>query len=206
MKIDPEKLEYQECHHLIMQAFIPRPIALISTLGEDGVLNVTPFSCFTIVSNRPACFGVSIGSRRNGERKDTIRNIEFAQEFVAGIVTETMAKAMNKASADFPSHVDEFKESGLTPLKASGVKASLIAESPVNLECKLWQNLEVGEEDRRVNFVLGRILQIHINDDLIGPNDEVDFSGLKFLGRLGGDSYCRVTDTFTMARPSGDSI
>ena len=206
MIIDPAKLDYQECHHLLMQAFIPRPIALISTLGEGGVRNVAPFSCFTIISNRPACIGVSIGSRRDGERKDTIKNIEYAREFVVGVVTEEMAEAMNKASADFPSHVDEFKEAGLTPLKASGRKALLIAESPVNLECQLWQNLEVGEKDRRVNFVLGRILRVHINDDLIGPKEEVDYSGLKFLGRLGGDSYCRVTDIFSMARPSGDSI
>jgi flavin reductase (DIM6/NTAB) family NADH-FMN oxidoreductase RutF len=200
IKIDPSNLEWREAHELLVGAIVPRPIAFVATVGKDGVLNVAPFSFFSGVCCKPALVGVGIEGRRDGRRKDTIINIESSKEYVIAVVTEALAEAMNQASTDYASDVDEFKEAGLTPAKADIVKAPMVAESPVNLECRVVQILEFGSAARRSNFVIGEVLRVHIKDDLY-LNDAIQMSKLKAIGRLGGQLYCRTTDLFEMERP-----
>jgi flavin reductase (DIM6/NTAB) family NADH-FMN oxidoreductase RutF len=111
-----------------------------------------------------------------------------------------MAEAMNQASGDYPSHVDEFKEANLTPMNADLVKSPRVAESPVNMECRLLQVLEFGEFPRINNFVIGEVIRVHVKDEF-WKNGEILSSKLKAIGRMGGDFYCRTRDVFEMKRP-----
>ena len=165
MKIDPENLDRQAAHHLMTGVILPRPIAWVSTVGEDGIFNLAPFSFYAGVSSRPAVVGFCVGRRRDGQKKDTLINIESAKEFVINVVDETLAEAMNVTAAPYPSEVDEFKEAGLTPAKADLVKAPMGAESPVNLECRLNQILKFGAPHEETSFIICDVLRVHVRDE-----------------------------------------
>jgi len=200
MKFDPVNLDWVDSHKLFASAVVPRPIAFVSTIGEDGVYNVAPFSFFTALTTKPALIGFCNTWTREGRKKDTLRNIEFTKEFVINIIDETLAEPMNQASYPYPSDVDEFKEAGLTPVKADLVKAPMVAESPVSMECRLVQVLELGEAPRKTSFTIGEVLRVHVKDGLY-VNKEIRISKLRAIGRLGEDLYCRTTDTFELKRP-----
>jgi flavin reductase (DIM6/NTAB) family NADH-FMN oxidoreductase RutF len=199
MKINPIDLDKTTLHEFFASAIIPRPIAFVSTIGEDGIFNLAPFSFFAPLCLRPAILAFSIGWRKNGQKKDTLRNIEFSKDFVFNVVTETLADAMNKASFEYPSEVDEFQEVGLTPVKADLVKAPMVAESPLKMECKLVQILKFGEDQSGNNVVLGEVVLAHIKDEL-WAGDHAEATKLRAIGRLGGDLYCGTTDTFEIKR------
>ena len=198
-KIDMARFDFRESHHLMAGALVPRPIVLISTIGEDGVFNVAPFATITRPSMKPPLLGFEISTRRDGRKKDTIRNIEFSKDFVVNCVDENIAEAMNKASADYPSDVDEFEVTGLTPLKADKVKSPIVGESPVSFECRLFQILQFGELPRISQFVIGEVVIAHVRDDL-WVEGGIDSRKLKAIGRLGTDLYCRTTDLFEMKK------
>ncbi len=201
MKISPTDLNRRDRHELLMSVVVPRPIAFVSTIGEDGVFNLAPFSAFTSLALKPALLCFSIGWRRNGEKKDTLRNIEFAKDFVVNVVDENLAEAMNQTSAEYASNVDEFKQVGLTPVKSDIVESPMVAESPVNIECKLSQILEFGEVPDGSQVVIGEVVLIHIKDEL-WSGAYIEPSKLKAIGRTGGlDCYFRSTDIFKMKRP-----
>jgi len=197
MKIDPANLDFREAHHLLAGAVTPRPILLISTIGEDGIFNVAPFSFAAPVSVMPPLIGIEFSTRRDGRRKDTLLNIQFSKEFVVNVVVEDLADAMNKASADYPRNVDEFKEAGLTPVPATLVKAPMVKEAPIHLECRLLQNLEFGQAPHVSNFVIGEVVMAHVRDGL-WANGDLRSLALKVLGRMGSDSYIRTTDTIAL--------
>lgn len=200
MKIVPANLTKRDSHELFMSAIVPRPIAFVSTVGEDGVFNLAPFSAFAPLGLKPALVCLQIGYRRDGQKKDTLRNIEFSKDFVVNVVTESLDRAMNQTAAEYPSHVDEFKEVGLTAVKSDLVKAPRVAESPVNMECKLVQILGFGEPPDGGQVIIGEVVLVHVVDEL-WMGDQIDISKLKPIGRLGGQLYCRVSDIFEMKRP-----
>ncbi len=200
MKIDPAGLDGKAIHELMVGCVAPRPIAFVSTIGEDGVYNVAPFSFFTLLSMHPTMVGFTIGRKRGGSKKDTLVNIEFSKDYVVNIVNEAIAPAMNQASGDYPSHVDEFKEAGLTPIASDLVRPPRVAESPVQLECRLMQIMEFGASPRIHNFIVGEVLVVHVQDDLI-VDGVIKSDRLKAVGRLGEDFYCRTGDLFEMKRP-----
>lgn len=200
MKITPSHLSKKSMHELVMSAILPRPIAFVSTLGEDGIFNLAPFSSFAPVGLKPALICLQIGWRRDGKKKDTLRNIEYAKEFVVSAVDEALAEAMNLTAVDYPSDIDEFKEAGLTAVKSDLVLAPRVAESPVNMECRLVRILEFGEAPTGSHIVIGEVLLYHVRDEL-WQGDEIDISKWKPIGRLGGDLYCRTRDMFEMKRP-----
>lgn len=200
MKIDPSSLDWMDTHELLVAAVLPRPIAFVSTVGEDGVNNLAPFSFFAPISVQPAYIGFSISRYRDGRKKDTLVNIEFSKDFVINIVIEDLVDAMNQASKDYPSSVDEFKEVGLTPVKSDLVRSPMVAESPVNMECRLVKILEFGEAPRITNFVIGEVLRVHVKED-IWIDNKIKADGLKAVGRLGEELYCRTTDMFEKKRP-----
>ena len=200
MKIVPADLNRRNSHELLMSAILPRPIAFVSTVGEDGIFNLAPYSCYTPLSLKPALICLHIGRKRDGQKKDTLRNIEFSKDLVISVVTEDLAKAMNQASAEYPSHVDEFKEVGLTSGRADLVKAPLVTESPVNMECKLIQIQQLGKATTGGHLIISELVLAHVKDEL-WAGDQIDSSRLRAIGRLGGQLYCRTTDIFEMQRP-----
>ncbi len=195
MKFDTSKLGRQQLHDLIGNAIAPLPIAFITTVGEDGSFNASPFSFTTPITSKPPVICVSI-ARRQGQKKDTVRNIEASQDFVINIVDEKMIKQAVQASADYPAGVDEMKKVGLIAVKSDKVKAPRIAESKINLECRLVHIFETPEEGNALRSVIfGEVVQIHVKDEVL-TDGEIDPAKLKAVGRVGRNMYCRTTDVF----------
>lgn len=198
MKINPADLDFKDSHHLLADSLVPRPIALISTIGADGVFNVAPFASITLGGVKPTMVGFEISTRRDGRKKDTIINIEHSQEFVVNVpTTEATFEAMNLSASDYSPDVDEFKETGLTPVKADIVKAPMVGESPINFECRVVQILEFGQFPRISNFIFGEVLLAHIKDEFY-VGDHISAPKLRAIGRLGTEPYpyCRTRDVF----------
>lgn len=200
MKIDPANLNRQDAHALLVGAILPRPIAFVSTVGKDGIHNIAPFSFFTGMSTKPAVVGFAVGCRRDGTKKDTLVNIEYTKDYVINLVNEELAEAMNQAAGEYPSHVDEFKVAGLTPVKSDLVKSPRVAESPVNMECRLMQILEFGQSPNVNSFIIGEVVGVHVQEET-WVDGVIKASKVKAIGRLGEDLYCRTKDIFEMKRP-----
>ena len=192
MKIDPKDLDWRGAHQLLLSAIVPRPIALVSTIGENGIFNLAPFAGFSTICHKPSLIHINIGHKRDGQKKDTLLNIEFSKDFVINVVNEALAKAMKQSAADYPRDVDEFEKVGLTPVKSDLVKSPLVAESPVNMECQLVQILKYGDLPQESSVVIGEVVRVHIQDELY-VNNEIQFGALRAIGRI-GDIYCRTTD------------
>jgi len=193
MKIELANLDRPEIFKLLGSAYVPLPVALVSTVGADGVYNAAPFSLAFPICWKPPIFCVSFGLWR-GEKKDTLRNIEFSQDFVVNVMDETLIKPTIKAAGSYPSDVDEIMEVGLTAIAAEKVKSPRIAEAQVSLECRLVQKLEFGEGYTSQSAVFGEVVLIHVKDELL-VDGRVEPSKLKAVGYVGGGIYCRTTDT-----------
>ncbi len=199
MKIETATLEQQELHSLMGSAIAPLPIALISTIGEDGIYNAAPFSLVMPVSWKPPIVCASFGMRK-GEKKDTLRNIEFSRDFVVNIMDVTLIEPTIQAKADYPSNVDEIKEVGFTVVAADRVKSPLIAEAQVSLECKLVRSMAFGEGKGLRGIVFGEAVVAHIKDEL-WVDGKIEPSRLKAVGRLADGIYCRTDDIFEVKGP-----
>jgi flavin reductase (DIM6/NTAB) family NADH-FMN oxidoreductase RutF len=199
MQIDPQTAPQQSIYKLLIGCVVPRPIAWVSSLGEDGIPNLAPFSFFMAVCNDPPTIAFSSG-RRAGNKKDTVRNLEYTQDFVVNLVDDALAEQMNLTSAEYPPEVDEFATTGLTAAASVKVKAPRVAEAPINMECRVVQVLPVGHGPH--TLVLGEIVQFHIRDDLYNPQTgRIDMYNLRPVGRLAGELYAHVHDIFEMKRP-----
>jgi flavin reductase (DIM6/NTAB) family NADH-FMN oxidoreductase RutF len=198
--VDPAASSHQEIEKLLVGVILPRPIAFVSTLSVDGVANLAPFSFFTAVCPRPPviCFCNSV--RRDGTKKDTVRNVEATGEFVVNVVSEEIATQMVACSGDYPADVSEFGICGLTPIPSDLVKPPRVKESHVQMECKLLQVITVSNEPGGGSLVMGQVLRFHVDDGVI-VNGLVDPDLLRPIGRMGGTQYVRTSDRFSMVRP-----
>jgi flavin reductase (DIM6/NTAB) family NADH-FMN oxidoreductase RutF len=200
MKFDPDGMSKQDIYNVLVGMSNPRPLVWVSTVGQNGVNNLAPFSFFSVISAKPALVGLSVGSKRGGQKKDTILNIEYTGDFVINTVNEELAESMNQSSYEYPPEVDEFKETGLTALKSDLVKSPRLAESAVNVECEVNQIMQFGSSPDFTHFIIGNVRRVHVRDDCL---TEGVIDGLKVnnIGRLWGKHYCRLTDLFGIARP-----
>ena len=202
MIIDTNDLALPDSSHLMTDIVVPRPIAWVSTVDENGVFNLAPFSCYGLVSGQPMVVGFSVGSYRDGQKKDTLRNIELTKDFVINLVTEALAPAMNITAAPYPREVSEFEKAGLTPIKADVVNAPMVAESPVKMECRVIQIIPFGNGPVTNTLILGSVLRVHVADEFWNKSTR-RIEGLNPVARMGGegDIYCRTVNTFQMKRP-----
>jgi flavin reductase (DIM6/NTAB) family NADH-FMN oxidoreductase RutF len=202
MQLQTDSMKREEIHHLLSTAISPLPIAFISTVSPEGIFNAAPFSYICPICSKPPLICVSIGLREK-EKKDTVRNIEYSNDFVINVVDESMIKPAVQASADYPYGVDEMKATGLTALPCEKVKSPRIAEAKVSLECRLVQKLEFMEELREGQgqglrpVIFGEVLLAHIQDS-VWVNGRIDPRRLKPIGRMGKDLYCRTEDIFEL--------
>lgn len=201
MIIHPKDQSYKDNYKLMIGAILPRPIAFVSTISADGIYNLAPFSFFTgVTSDPPTILFCPTRKGPEGVRKDTLTNIQETGEFVVNMVTEEIAEPMNETATEFPAGIDEFKESGLTPVPAQIVKAPLVKESPIHFECKLNQIIEIGKAQAGGGFiVVGEIVLFHIDDKLYN-NGRIDIDGLKPVGRLAGAEYTKMGERFNLFR------
>ncbi len=202
MKIDPAQVSWQTMYKLLIGSVVPRPIGWVSSVDAGGRPNLAPFSFFTAAAARPPhlVFSPMVRSTDRGI-KDTLQNVRATREFVVNIVTEDLAEAMNLTSTELPAGVDEFEVAGLTPAPSSAVRPPRVAESPINFECRLTHLIDLGDQPGGGSVVIGRVVQVHIREDVLLGEDKIDLSALRPIGRLAGADYCRVTDLFQMTRP-----
>jgi flavin reductase (DIM6/NTAB) family NADH-FMN oxidoreductase RutF len=194
MQIAAHDLDAERAYRLLVGIVVPRPIAWVTTVSKGGVVNAAPFSCYTFVCNDPPMLAINIG-RRNGELKDTARNIERDREFVVNVVTEDLADAMHASSAECPPNASEVDALKLDVSPSVVVRPPRLACSPVSLECRLEQIQELGR--LRNALVLGRIVHFHVADHVY-ENGKVVAQRLRPLARLGGLNYARLGETLTM--------
>jgi flavin reductase (DIM6/NTAB) family NADH-FMN oxidoreductase RutF len=199
MQINPQSSNQKINYSIMRNLVIPRPILLITTVNEAGLVNVAPFSFVGVVSAHPPVIGISIGSRQ-GRDKDTMANARTSKELVANLVTEAMKKGMMISAMDFPSNESEVAPSGLTTLPSSIVRSPRIAESPAQMECNVSEILEFGRGAERRNFVIAEVVMFHVKDELIRDDGLPDHRQFNILGRLGDDYYWGHRGPFEMKR------
>jgi len=198
LSADPASHPTIDSYKLMIGSIVPRPIAFVSTISPDGVTNLAPFSFFNAVCAEPPVICFSVGNR--APSKDTVANIRATREFVVNIVTEAIAEQMNVCSGDYPHGVSEFDLSGLTPEPSDIVKPPCVRESPMNMECKLIQIIDVSTRPSGASLILGEVVRFHF-DPAIADNFRIDPAKLRAIGRMGGNEYTRTRDRFEMGRP-----
>jgi flavin reductase (DIM6/NTAB) family NADH-FMN oxidoreductase RutF len=201
MEINPDELTAQQRYKLLIGSVVPRPIAFVSTIDQKGKRNLAPFSFFNVVCYNPMILAFFPQKyKKDGELKDTVKNIKANSEFVINIPTEAIADAMNAASGLYDYGVDEFEVTGLTPAPSVAIKPPRVLESPVNFECRLERMIEFGSDKGGCDAVFGRVVHLHINDDLI-DDFRIDIQKLKPVARLAGNSYSKIGEIFDIERP-----
>lgn len=200
MIINPENAEPRHIYKLLIGCITPRPIAFVSSVSSDGVNNLAPYSFFTGVSANPPVIGFSPMINREQRVRDSRLNIEATGEFVVNVVSESIVEAMNETAVDVAPEVDEFELAGLTAVPADSVRAPLVAEAMISMECELFKIVEISPEPLGGAFVMGSVKRFHINDSIV-DDYRIDPSLLKTVGRMGGNSYTRTQDRFDLERP-----
>lgn len=196
MDFDLEQLPHSYAYKLMVGLIAPRPIALITSMDEDGRLNAAPFSAYNYLCTDPPIIGVGVANR-SGEAfvpKDTARNIRRTGEFVVNVVTEDIAEQMSLCSTDFPAGMNELEIAGFTTAPSKLIKVPRIAEAHAALECREFTTLEIG----RSRIILGRVVAVYVEDrfvDAAGPY--VKAEELHAIGRMNGlGNYVRTRDAF----------
>jgi flavin reductase (DIM6/NTAB) family NADH-FMN oxidoreductase RutF len=202
LEIKTDTLEWRDAYKLLQGSVLPRPIAFVSSQDENGNANLAPFSFFTVISSNPmmVCFS-PMRRGTDGEKKDTLKNIESTKEFVINIVSEEFVQQMNDCATEFASDVDEFEASGLTKVDSVAVKPSRVKESKVHLECVLDQVLHFGGEEAGAgSLVIGKVVHVQVADELY-ENGRINSEKLKPVGRLAGATYTLpLAKTFELQR------
>ncbi len=201
MLLDFSKLPAREVYGWMTSAIAPRPIAWVSTISADGRTNLAPFSFFQgVTSNPPTLLFVPVNNR-DGQPKDTVRNIREVPEFVVHVVPHALAGPMNASAATLPYGESEFTAFNIATVASTKVRPPRVAAAPVAFECSLHQIVDVGEGPLAAHVVFGRIALVHVSDAVLGADGRIDAGKLDLIGRLSGDWYCRTTERFTVERP-----
>lgn len=178
-------------YKLLTGTVIPRPIALVATMGWQNVVNLAPFSQFMIFAVNPGLLGFSVSSRLGGS-KDTVRNLRETGEMVINITQGSMADQVVVCSRELTSDVSEADQAGLELLPSEVVVPPRVAASPVHFECDVERMDEIGDAPNTI--VVGRIRKMHIRKSLIMPGCKVDGEALSPLGRVGGNKFCHICE------------
>jgi flavin reductase (DIM6/NTAB) family NADH-FMN oxidoreductase RutF len=200
MELTPQALPPEIRYKLLTGCVVPRPIAVVSTVSQNGVTNLAPFSYFNIVGHSPMALSFSVAGRKPDQApKDSLRNVRSPKdggtgEFVINIAVESYAQAMAKSAATLPYDVSEFDLTQLTPVPSQVICPPRIAESPIAFECRTIQIVPIGIS----NLVIGEVVHIAIRDELIDERFRVDQDKLQAIGRMAGSQYCRTSDRFAM--------
>jgi flavin reductase (DIM6/NTAB) family NADH-FMN oxidoreductase RutF len=196
VELELAQLPALERYKLLIGLVIPRRIAWVSTLSDNGVANCAPFSFFNVISEEPPLCIISFNWRSDGELKHTLKNIRRTGEFVVNLVDEATANAMHLSSAELPEDESEFQAAGLTQAAAALVQHPRIAEAAACLECRLFRLIEVSATRE---LVLGEILLVHARDGIIDPKTKrISEQAYRPVGRLFGNRYCTTRQRFDL--------
>ena len=197
-------LEPTKRHAWLTPLIAPRPIAFVSSLSAEGVGNLAPFSFFAMGGGNPQSVAFCPVADRQGEPKHTLRNIRETGEFVINIVTRAMAERVNQASAPYPRGVDEFDAVGFTRVPSQVVRPPRVAESPAQLECKVFQIIPHGSGPQHGTWVIGEVLVLHVDDAMLGADGLPDTARINPAARMGRQDWAHVQaeNMFMLVRPT----
>jgi flavin reductase (DIM6/NTAB) family NADH-FMN oxidoreductase RutF len=201
--LDPKQLSPVQIQAYLQGAVAPRPIAFASTLDSNGVPNLSPFSFFNIFSANPPILVFSPARRvRDNSIKHTLINCEATREVVINLVDYAMVQQMSLSSTEYGVGVNEFLKSGLTPLPSHNVKPYRVAESPVQLECKVTDIIALGQEGGAGNMIICEVVKFHINEKVLDAKGLIDPEKIDLVARLGGNWYSRAKEgLFEVEKP-----
>jgi flavin reductase (DIM6/NTAB) family NADH-FMN oxidoreductase RutF len=205
LTLSTDQLSTQEIQQYLQYAIAPRPICFASTIDLEGNVNLSPFSFFNLFSmNPPVCIFSPSRRVRDNTTKHTLENIKLVPECVINIVNYEMVQQMSLASCDYPKGTNEFIKAGFTPLASELVKPPRVAEAPIQLECIVQEVITLGENAGAGNLVLALIKKIHIKEEVLDANKNIDQAKLDLVARLGGDWYARITEEnlFKVEKPN----
>ena len=205
MVITPGSIPTKDFHALLLGSVSPRPICFASTIDEDGVPNLAPFSFFNVFGSKPPIVAFSPARRvRDNTTKHTLQNIELNKEVVINMVSYSMVQQQSLASCEYPKGVSEFEKAGFTPIASEVVKPFRVKESPVQLECKVLDIIYTSDEGGAGNLIICEVVKMHINDAVLNENGQIDPHKIDLVARMGGDYYCRASGdaVFEVAKPN----
>ncbi len=200
LSIDPLQNTERENYKFLIGSIIPRPIAFVTTISRDHVLNGAPFSYFNIVSSNPPMISLAI-QRSVGRQKDTAKNILDSKEFVVHIVDEENVEMVNKTAANLPSNQSEIELANFTPVESEKVSVPGVQEAKIRMECVLENFLELGGSDSPgCDLIIGKVVQFHIESEIY-EKGRIDPKGLGAVSRLAGHNYAKIGEIFSIERP-----
>jgi flavin reductase (DIM6/NTAB) family NADH-FMN oxidoreductase RutF len=199
MLFDFAKIPHDQAYKLCVASVVPRPVAWVVSQDREGRVNAAPYSFFNVFSDNPVVVAIGCAARPPGTPKDTLANIEATGQFVVNLVSAANAEQMNITAIDFPAGVNEVDAAGLTTTPSTMVRVPRITESPVALECEIFQFVPTNGH----TIVLGRVVAMHIDDDCVldAAKFYVDTPKLDLVGRMHGRGwYARTTDRIEIPR------
>ena len=200
LTFDPKANTERENYKLLIGTIIPRPIAFVTSIAENGTINGAPFSYFNIVSSNPPMISLGL-QRREGKMKDTARNILNQKEFVVHIVDEFNVEAINKTAASLAPDQSEVEKANLRLVPSESISVPGIMEAKVRFECKLEYSLELGEDGNiGVDLVIGKISRFHVDEEIY-ESGRINQEKLLAVSRLAGSNYAKVGEVFSIERP-----
>jgi len=205
MTIHPSDIKTAQLHAYLLGAVSPRPICFASTIDKDGHANLSPFSFFNIFGSKPPIAIFSPARRvRDNSIKHTLENVMDNKEVVINVVNYAMVQQMSLASCEYPKGVNEFEKAGFTAITSEMVKPFRVKESPVQLECKVLEVKETGNEGGAGNLVICEVVCMHIQDEVLNEAQQIDPHKIDLVARMGGDYYCRASGdaVFTVNKPN----
>ncbi|MGE5701399.1 MAG: flavin reductase family protein [Clostridia bacterium] len=199
MEIVISEIDRQSKYKLLIGSVLPRPIAWITSVNENGIVNAAPFSYFNVACIEPMMISVSIMRKPGGMMKDTARNIEQTRDFVINMVDVHNVEAVNQSSADYPPEQSEVDEIGLTKLPSQQVRAPRLAEARIHYECRLHQIVSLGEP-ASADLIIAEVVHVQVADELY-HDGKIDVQKLAPVSRLAGHSYATLGEVFDRPRP-----
>ncbi len=201
IRIDPSEIKIEETYKLLIGSILPRPIALVSSMNKNGESNLAPFSFFNGVSSKPPCIMVSIARKSNGDKKDTLLNIEETEEFVINSANKWLIEELVHCAASYPYGVSEMEKAGLTSLPSEVVKPFRVKESAFQMECKLYNKMEIGDGSAGSStIIVGEIVCFHINNAIYNDG-KILLDKYQPVARLAGSNYCSVGEQINIQIP-----
>ena len=197
LSVNPKDIPTVKLHSYLLSAVAPRPIALASTVAIDGKPNVSPFSFFNVFSANPPILIFSPARRvRGNTTKHTLENAKATKEVVINMVNYDIVQQMSLSSTQYPAGVNEFKKAGFTMLPSEVVKPFRVAESPIQLECKINEIVELGSEGGAGNLIICEVVKLHIKEEFLNEEGVIDQQKLDLVARAGGSLYSRAKEGF----------
>ncbi|WP_454193917.1 flavin reductase family protein [Paenibacillus sp. Marseille-Q7038] len=199
--IDPLTQTERENYKLLTGSIIPRPVAFVTTLSEEGTINGAPFSYFNIVTADPPMISISV-QRKNGHPKDTTRNVVHQKEFVVHITDEMNVDKINQTAESLPPSESEIEKAGLTVVPSEIIQVPGVKDAKFRMECVLEVAYPLGgtENAPACDLIIGRVVRFHVADSLI-DHGRIDANELKPVSRLAGNNYSKLGQLFSLERP-----